>query len=58
MALFVCLGAFLRVYRFWSSGIWIDESGTWWVVAQGGMVAPHGMVSVIVSVIALEQKGR
>ncbi len=36
MALFVCLGAFLRVYRFWRPGIWIDESGTWWVVAQGG----------------------
>src|SRR5438093_574644 len=33
VASFICLGAFLRVYRFWSSGLWTDEYGTWWVVA-------------------------
>src|SRR6266542_4224719 len=35
VASFICLGAFLRVYRFWSSGLWTDEYGTWWVVAPG-----------------------
>ena len=35
VAVFICLGAFLRVYRFWSSGLWTDEYGTWWVVAPG-----------------------
>lgn len=34
--LFICFGTFLRVYRFWSSGLWTDEYGTWWVVADGG----------------------
>ncbi len=27
------LGAFLRVYNFWVPDLWIDEYGTWWVVA-------------------------
>jgi hypothetical protein len=36
VALFLGLGGFLRVYRFSRPGLWIDEYGTWWVVAQGG----------------------
>jgi hypothetical protein len=36
VALFLCLGAFLRVYRFTRPGLWTDEYGTWWAVAQGG----------------------
>jgi len=36
VALFLGLGAFLRAYRFSRPGLWIDEYGTWWVVAQGG----------------------
>jgi len=35
-AAFVVLGIFLRIFRFWSSGLWTDEYGTWWVVADGG----------------------
>ena len=29
----ICLGAILRVYNFWVPPIWVDEYGTWWVVA-------------------------
>jgi uncharacterized membrane protein len=29
----ICLGAFLRFYHFWVPPIWVDEYGTWWVVA-------------------------
>jgi hypothetical protein len=29
----ICVGAFLRLYSFWSPPIWVDEYGTWWVVA-------------------------
>lgn len=36
VALFVALGAFLRLYAFWRPGLWADEYGTWWVVGSGG----------------------
>ena len=29
----ICLGAILRVYNFWVPPIWVDEYGTWWVIA-------------------------
>src|SRR5687767_8826017 len=36
VALFLSVGAFLRIYRFWGPGLWTDEYGTWWAVAQPG----------------------
>jgi len=36
VAALVAVGAVLRAYRFWSPGLWTDEYGTWWVVAEGG----------------------
>lgn len=27
------IGAFLRIYNFWLPDLWLDEYGTWWVVA-------------------------
>lgn len=32
---FLCLGAFLRIYNFWTPDLWIDEYVTWWGVAPG-----------------------
>jgi hypothetical protein len=30
----LCLGGgFLRFYNFWSSPMWVDEYGTWWIVS-------------------------
>jgi 4-amino-4-deoxy-L-arabinose transferase-like glycosyltransferase len=29
----ICLGAILRIYNFWVPPVWVDEYGTWWVVA-------------------------
>ena len=31
--LLIFLGLILRVYNFWRPPLWIDEYGTWWVVA-------------------------
>jgi hypothetical protein len=33
VSLIICVGLFLRVYNFWGPPIWVDEYGTWWVVA-------------------------
>jgi len=33
LIVFICIGAFLRVYNFWLPPLWIDEYGTWWVAA-------------------------
>ncbi len=32
---FLCLGAFFRFYNFWSPDLWLDEYGTWWIIAAG-----------------------
>ena len=32
---FIGLGAFLRIYNFSNVDLWIDEYGTWWVIAGG-----------------------
>jgi 4-amino-4-deoxy-L-arabinose transferase-like glycosyltransferase len=32
------IGCFLRIYNFWIPPIWIDEYGTWWVVAADNWV--------------------
>lgn len=29
----ICFGSCLRIYNFWIPPIWVDEYGTWWVVA-------------------------
>ncbi|MBW2290411.1 MAG: hypothetical protein JRG90_21685, partial [Deltaproteobacteria bacterium] len=30
------LGAWLRIHNFDQPGLWVDEYGTWWVVAANG----------------------
>jgi hypothetical protein len=36
LALVFILGAWLRIHNFDRPGLWIDEYGTWWVVAADG----------------------
>ena len=33
VALLICVGLILRSYNFWGPPIWVDEYGTWWVIA-------------------------
>jgi hypothetical protein len=44
--LFICVGIYLRAFRFWSPSLWRDEYGTWWVVAEGWREVVHRGLSM------------